>query len=128
MASKSVETGTRQPARQRLEGLGMRLAPIAVGFGALAVAAAIAVGYEVSHGSGTPAVLGLAGGAFLVWAAARPEHAALSLIVVLPFLIYPAQTGGLSLFAGAGLALAVSILLLLTQRHSMARLHRKIPL
>jgi O-antigen ligase len=67
-------------------------------------------------------IVATVGAAFLVWALARPEHAALGVIAVLPFLVYPATVGKFSLFAAAPLVGIVSVTMLLAQRGSVARL------
>jgi O-antigen ligase len=90
--------------------------------GAVALATAVAAGREIAHGRGAWVTLALACGAFITWVVVRPEHAALGVVVVLPFLFYGAGAGGKSLFAGVPLVAAVSVALLLAQRDSMDRL------
>jgi O-antigen ligase len=87
---------------------------------------ALAAGREIAHGAWVPICVTLAGTAFLVWALNRPEHAAMGLIVALPFLVYPGSFGGFSVFAGAPLAALVSITLLLGQRNTFGRLRRRL--
>ncbi|HEX4010888.1 MAG TPA: O-antigen ligase family protein [Solirubrobacteraceae bacterium] len=98
-------------------------------FGILAASGALAVlaGREAAAGDGTLVAVGAAATAFVVWMLARPEHAALAVLAVLPFLVYPASTGGLSLFAAVPLVGLVSIALLLSQRGSWPRLRSRLP-
>jgi O-antigen ligase len=93
---------------------------------AASAGAALLAGWEVAIGNEALVVAALAAGAFLVWTLARPQHAALAVLAVLPFLIYPASAGGLSLFAGVPLVALVSVALLLAQRGSWRRLRRRL--
>jgi O-antigen ligase len=88
--------------------------------------AALAAGLAVARGDGAVVAAAAAGCAFLAWTLARPEHAALGVLVVLPFLVYPTSSGGLSLFAGVPLVALVSLALLLAQRGSWARLRPRL--
>jgi O-antigen ligase len=89
---------------------------------ALAGAAAVVAGREAALGRGPIVAAAAATGAFAVWTLARPQHAALALLAALPFLVYPASAGGLSLFAAVPLVALVSGALLLSQRGSWWRL------
>jgi len=92
-----------------------------------AAAAALASGALIAHGS--PAVLlALAALAFLLWAIARPEHAALVLLLLTPFSIYPLTVGGFSVFAVAPLVGLTSVILLLRHRGTVARLRGRLPM
>jgi O-antigen ligase len=97
--------------------------------GILAASSALAVvaGREAAVGDGALVAAGAAAAAFVVWMLARPEHATLAVLAVLPFLIYPTSTGGLSLFAAVPLVGLVSIALLLGQRGSWSRLRWRLP-
>jgi O-antigen ligase len=88
----------------------------------LAAAAAVVAGREAALGRGPLVAAAAATGAFAIWTLARPQHAALALLAVLPFLVYPASAGGLSLFAAVPLVALVSGALLLSQRGSWRRL------
>jgi O-antigen ligase len=85
-------------------------------------AAAVVAGREAAVGRGALVAAAVAAVAFVVLTLARPEHAALGVIAVLPFLIYPTSAGGLSLYAGVPLVALVSVALLLGQRGSWQRL------
>lgn len=107
-------------ARRRTSGMFLGLAT------ASSVAAVVA-GREAATGRGAPVAAVAAAGAFLVWTLARPEHATLGVLAILPFLVYPASAGGLSLFAGVPLVVLVSVALLLGQGGSWQRLRRRLP-
>ena len=85
-------------------------------------AAAVLAGREVAAGNGMLVAAAAAAGAFTIWTLARPQHAALGVMAVLPFLVYPASAGGLSLFAGVPLMALVAGALLLAQRGAWQRL------
>lgn len=100
-----------------------RRAPAAsVGLAALAAVVAVVAGREVAHGRGTLVALGVATAAFVVWTLVRPEHAALGIIAVIPFMVYPVTVGGLSVFAAVPLVAIVAIALLFAQQRSAERL------
>jgi O-antigen ligase len=92
----------------------------------LAALLALLAAREIVHGHGQLVALGTAGAAFMVWALSRPEHAALGVIVVLPFMFYPASTGGLSLFAAVPLIGGASVAMVLAQHGSPARLRHRL--
>ncbi|HEY1569424.1 MAG TPA: O-antigen ligase family protein, partial [Solirubrobacteraceae bacterium] len=99
---------------------------IVAGLLVLAGIAAVAAGREAALGRGPVVAAAAATGAFAIWTLARPQHAALALLTVLPFLVYPASAGGLSLFAAVPLVLLVSGALLLSQRGSWRRLRGRL--
>jgi O-antigen ligase len=82
----------------------------------------VVAGRGAAHGRGPIVAAATAAGAFAIWTLARPQHAALALLAVLPFLVYPASAGGLSLFAAVPMVALVSGALLLSQRGSWRRL------
>jgi O-antigen ligase len=99
---------------------------IVAGLLVLAGIAAVAAGREAALGRGPVVAAAAATGAFAIWTLARPQHAALALLAVLPFLVYPASAGGLSVFAAVPLVLLVSGALLLSQRGSWRRLRGRL--
>jgi O-antigen ligase len=94
----------------------------------LVCAAAALAGREVAHGKGVAITLVLAASAFLVLVLTRPEHAALGVIVVLPFTFYPVSVGGFSAFIAVPMVACVSVALLLTQHGSLRRLRWRLSL
>lgn len=99
-----------------------RRSALAAAWVALAAVVAVVAGREVAADRGALVAAAVASAAFAVWAVARPPHAALGLLAILPFLVYPASAGGLSLFAAVPLVALVSGTLLLNQRGAWRRL------
>lgn len=95
---------------------------------ALGLALAAAAGYAAGGGNWRLAVLAIAAPCFLIAAAAAPERMALGLIVALPFLIYPASTGTLSVFLGIPLFGFTSLMLLSRLRDSLHGLRYVLPI
>jgi O-antigen ligase len=88
---------------------------------------AVASGAAIAHGAALYVLLMLAGTAFVLWAISYPEHAALGLVAITPFSIYPATVGGFSVFLVVPLLSAVSVLLLLRRRGVLTRLRGRLP-
>jgi O-antigen ligase/GT2 family glycosyltransferase len=74
----------------------------------------LAAGYAAGTGRGLPLLIAAGGAVAGVAILLAPGRAALALLVVLPFCVYPVSTGGLSVFLAlpAALAIAVGIALL----------------
>jgi O-antigen ligase len=89
---------------------------------AVAAVGAVVAGREAAQGSGLFTAVALAGAAFAAWTVSRPQHAALGVLAVLPFMVYPAGVGGLSVFVGLPAVVLVSLALLLSQHGSRERL------
>lgn len=115
-------TGRRAMTRPAAAGALLSRGGVSAAVLAVTCIAAVAAGREVAAGHGLLVAAGAAAVAFTVWTLARPQHAALGVVAVLPFLVYPASTGGLSLFAGVPLVALVSAALLLAQRGAWRRL------
>jgi O-antigen ligase len=119
IGERSIDRAGPAWARRRPSG-------VFLGLAATSAVVAVLAGREVAAGRGALVAAAAAAGAFLVWTLARPEHAALGVIVVLPFLVYPASAGGLSLFVAVPLVATASVALLLAQRGSLSRLRRRL--
>src|SRR3954454_15533178 len=96
--------------------------PLLAGLGLAALAGVVAGG-----GGWAYAIAAVVLPAFLFVATAAPERTTLVLIALLPFSIYPASTGGFSLFLAAPAFGYVSIMLLSRQRGSLPALRRDLP-
>jgi O-antigen ligase len=103
-------------------GAGQENWPVLLGAGL-----AVAVGAIAGGGSWQLALAAALVPVFAVVAIAAPERTALGLIVVLPFLFYPASIGGFSLFLGVPAFGFVSIVLLTRTRPPLGVLRRDLP-
>jgi O-antigen ligase len=109
------------PSFLRLPGDGANW-PVAVGLGLAGLAGIVAGG-----GDWQLAVAVALIPAFVIVATAAPERTALGLIVLLPFMIYPASVGDFSIFLAVPLFGYTSIVLLTRQRGGLAKLRRDLP-
>jgi O-antigen ligase len=92
------------------------------------IALAAVVGYLVGGGNWKLAALVAATPPFFAIAVAAPERTALGLIVILPFLFYPASVGGFSLFLGVPLFGFTGLTLVARQHGSLRVVRRLLPL
>jgi O-antigen ligase len=126
-----METGslTTRPARWRSRRVqrgprdsNLNLWPIILG---LAVAAA--AGVVAGTGEWELALLVVGVPAFTLITVAAPERTALTLIVILPFFVYPASVGGFSVFLAIPTFGFVSIVLLTRHRPTLGMLRADLP-
>lgn len=94
---------------------------------ASAAAIAAAAGALVAFGAPLLALGLVLGLAYLALVLARPEATALGLIAVLPFMVYPATVGGLSLFLALPLFGLCSLVLLLRSPSGAGRAVGRLP-
>jgi O-antigen ligase len=91
------------------------------------VAIAVIAGWFAGVGLWLFAVAIVVTPAFLIIAAAAPERTALGLIVVLPFMFYPAAVGGFSLFVAVPTFGFTGLMLMMRQRSSLHGMRRLLP-
>lgn len=91
------------------------------------LAIAVIAGFFVGIGIWPFAVATVVTPAFLIIAAAAPERTALGLIVVLPFMFYPAAVGGFSLFLAVPTFGFTGLMLMMRQRSSLHGMRRLLP-
>jgi O-antigen ligase len=109
-------------------GAGLRRAPARDWWliGAGLVLAALA-GHLAGGGDWRQALLVIGAPAFLLLATAAPERTALALLVALPFLIYPATVGSLSLFLALPLFGYTGLTMMMRARGTSSALSRQLP-